>query len=464
MSVDSQESPSPVSNPSPSASQSQGKILTVDVHLHIRRGEEKDMYEKLKKHSFVLTPMFSKEFMQEAGLDSEFSQIFALLGWTSFYNTSERGSRRLTLEFICTLKSFNDGVTFWLFRQEHTLSCRKLSNALGFAEGYALDLDLSLEDFHRLHLWTDVTGKENAHKPRTNDIQHPTLCFFHKWISLVLFPCNDNISVRVGDMQLIYAALKRQVVSPVKMLVEHWLSFPNIIGDISCTSLITWIIDDLGILGDATIINIDTPREIIGYDYFRQGRWVKRIQEKLHHIHNKNAIPLPNPRLGIYSVQSFLINEQAQPVQQQPPGTSARASLSNYAGADPLPQDVAYRSYENSVPTYPRRAYQAGDLPSQGLSNLKEQEFGSGRFYALSSNFVPTRNSFSGFDHQYSAMFRQGVHENMRMQMSTQDTHTNMLRQQQQWIDQVGQRLEDIQETADANAELLARRSRQWGM
>jgi hypothetical protein len=48
--------------------------------------------------------------------------------------------------------------------------------------------------------------------------------------------------------------------------------------------------------------------------------------------------------------------------------------------------------------------------------------------------------------------------------MSTQDTHTNMLRQQQQWMDQAGQRLEDIQETADANAELLARRFRQWGM
>jgi hypothetical protein len=42
MSVDSQESPSPVSNTSPSASQSQGKILTNDVHLHIRRGEEKE--------------------------------------------------------------------------------------------------------------------------------------------------------------------------------------------------------------------------------------------------------------------------------------------------------------------------------------------------------------------------------------------------------------------------------------
>jgi hypothetical protein len=45
-------------------------------------------------------------------------------------------------------------------------------------------------------------------------------------MSLVLFPCNDNISARVGDMQLIYAALKRQVVSLVKMLVEHWLFSP----------------------------------------------------------------------------------------------------------------------------------------------------------------------------------------------------------------------------------------------
>jgi hypothetical protein len=48
--------------------------------------------------------------------------------------------------------------------------------------------------------------------------------------------------------------------------------------------------------------------------------------------------------------------------------------------------------------------------------------------------------------------------------MSTQDIHTNMLRQQQQWMDQAAQQLEDIQETTDANAELLARRFRQWGM
>jgi hypothetical protein len=123
------------------------------------RGEEKDRYEKLKKRSFVLTPMFNEEFMQEAGLDSEFNHIFALLGWTSFYNTFERTSHLLTLGFLCTLKSSNDGVTFQLFHQEHTLSWRKLSNTLGFVEGFALDLDSSLEDFDRLHLWTTLQGK-----------------------------------------------------------------------------------------------------------------------------------------------------------------------------------------------------------------------------------------------------------------------------------------------------------------
>jgi hypothetical protein len=86
-----------------------------------------------------------------------------------------------------------------------------------------------------------------------------------------------------------------------------------------------------------------------------------------------------------------------------------RQQSSNYTGADPRSEDAAYLSYENIVPTHPRRTYQRGDLPSQGPSNLGIQEFGSGRIYTSSSNFVPARNSFSGFDHQYSATFRQGV-------------------------------------------------------
>jgi metal-sulfur cluster biosynthetic enzyme len=47
--------------------------------------------------------------------------------------------------------------------------------------------------------------------------------------------------------------------------------------------------------------------------------------------------------------------------------------------------------------------------------------------------------------------------------MNTQDIHTNMLCQYQEWMDQAEQRLEDIQETADANIELLASPQAAWG-
>jgi hypothetical protein len=52
----------------------------------------------------------------------------------------------------------------------------------------------------------------------------------------------------------------------------------------------------------------------------------------------------------------------------------------------------------------------------------------------------------------------------MRTQMNTQDLHTNLLYQQQEWMNQAGQQLNEIQETIDENVETLARAFRQWAM
>jgi hypothetical protein len=104
--------------------------------------------------------MFHEEFKQEAGMNIEFTQMFQLLGWTYFYNTTERGCRLLTIEFMCTLTPTDDGVTFRLFYQEHTLSWRRLSNALGFAPGCILDIDTTLEDFDKLHFWANISGRQ----------------------------------------------------------------------------------------------------------------------------------------------------------------------------------------------------------------------------------------------------------------------------------------------------------------
>ena len=75
--------------------------------------------------------------------------------------------------------------------------------------------------------------------PRTNDIHHPTLWFMHKWLGLTLFPRPDIRIVRVDDLKLLYALVKRTKVSPVKFMIHHWLEVFTLMGDVEGTSLVT---------------------------------------------------------------------------------------------------------------------------------------------------------------------------------------------------------------------------------
>jgi len=86
------------------------------------------------------------------------------------------------------------------------------------------------------------------HQPRVSEIEHSTLRFLHKWIGIVFFPRDDICRFRVGDLQLIYAVVEKRQVSPVRLMVEHWLNTPNLIGEITCTSLITRIAAGLHLL------------------------------------------------------------------------------------------------------------------------------------------------------------------------------------------------------------------------
>jgi hypothetical protein len=59
--------------------------------------------------------MLDCKLLQEAGMDSEIDLIFALVGWGSFWNITEQGSKLLTIEFICTLQTTATRITFRLF-------------------------------------------------------------------------------------------------------------------------------------------------------------------------------------------------------------------------------------------------------------------------------------------------------------------------------------------------------------
>jgi hypothetical protein len=82
----------------------------------------------------------------------------------------------------------------------------------------------------------------------------------HKWMGFTLFPRSDFWTDRIEELKLLYAMIKRKKVSPVKLMMTHWLEIPRLMGDIWCTSWVTRLAKNLGLLENASITYIDTPR------------------------------------------------------------------------------------------------------------------------------------------------------------------------------------------------------------
>jgi hypothetical protein len=137
---------------------------------------------------FTHTSVLDHDLRKEAGMDFELNIIFSLVGWGSFWNITELGSKLLTIEFLCTLQTTDMGVTFRLFACEFSLTWQELSNLLGFPTNAALDLDTTLEDFDRHKFWSEIYRDFIFDQPRTSDMEHPTLRFLHKWMGFAFFP------------------------------------------------------------------------------------------------------------------------------------------------------------------------------------------------------------------------------------------------------------------------------------
>lgn len=168
-------------------------------------------------------------------MDTKLDLVFRVVGWDGFWNIAEQGSKLLTLEFLCTLQITNIGIQFRLFRKEFSSSWKDLSLLLGFNSQCVVDVDHALQDFDRQKFWKEISVLNEFHRPRTNDIQHPTLRFLHKWLGFSMFPRLDTRPVRIDDRKLLYAVVKRAKVSPIKFIVCHWLEVFTLTGDVECT-------------------------------------------------------------------------------------------------------------------------------------------------------------------------------------------------------------------------------------
>ena len=117
-----------------------------------------------------------------------------------------------------------------MFKQDIMLSWRELSDHLGFSSRCILDIDSDLPNFERHQFWREISRDEFYSQARTSDMEHPTLRMFHKWLGYNLFHRDDIRKVRIGDLQLLYAAINKVPTSPVTLLVSHWRSIPSLQG------------------------------------------------------------------------------------------------------------------------------------------------------------------------------------------------------------------------------------------
>ena len=57
--------------------------------------------------------------------------------------------------------------------------------------------------------------------------------------------------------------VKRKKVSPIKFMMAQWAEIPRLKGDAGCTSLVTRIARNLGLLANASITYIDSPNGLL---------------------------------------------------------------------------------------------------------------------------------------------------------------------------------------------------------
>jgi len=172
------------------------------------------------------------------------------------------------MEFLCTLNVTYTGIDYRFFGKEYSSSWKDLSLLLGFDAQCVVDVDSAIQDFDKVKFWREISGKTDFFCPRTNDIRNPTLRFMHKWLAMTMFPRSSTRTVKIDELKLMYAMVKRRKISPVKFMMNQWLEVFTLVADVKCTSLVTRIATNMGLLYTSLLTLIIEPCLYIDFEYF----------------------------------------------------------------------------------------------------------------------------------------------------------------------------------------------------
>lgn len=92
-------------------------------------------------------------------------------------------------------------------------------------------------------------------------------------------------------------------------MMNYWLSIPGLKGSVTCTSWVTHLVNNLGLLENANVTFIDTPRQMLGYTFFNKDNMLKKGKNRntvMMYKSYTNKYELPDRTLGLYVVENFV--------------------------------------------------------------------------------------------------------------------------------------------------------------
>jgi hypothetical protein len=101
---------------------------------------------------------FDPNLLGKIGMDTEFTTIWKAVGWERVSPIDEQGSHILTIQFLCSLKEVDNGITFCLFGKEYFLTWKNLAIHLGFNSKCSIDLNYSVKGFNRHTFWKLISN------------------------------------------------------------------------------------------------------------------------------------------------------------------------------------------------------------------------------------------------------------------------------------------------------------------
>src|SRR6185436_4604332 len=100
-------------------------------------------------------------------------------------------------------------------------------------------------------------------------------------------------------------------VSTAKAMVKQWITNFRMTGPIECTSLVTRIVSNMGILEGNPVPFIEDDRVLIDEFYLVQGHILKKGPNDslvFFSLGHSNEIPLPNAEYHLYNCRSLTIS------------------------------------------------------------------------------------------------------------------------------------------------------------